>query len=611
MRERKIPKRKRIRVDGVFDIECQGWNKFVLGVTMTKNGESVVHYRPEDMVDEMLNYGGVWWSHNGGKYDTLQVLEVLRGWGIGQSVSLAQSRVTRTMGAGLTIRDSYALVPMGLESMAQMGRVQVPRLWFDCSCSEDCGGYCAIRRNMSYYLRLRLEEYCVEDCRALLAGLTALQEFADDRDYDLLGTIGGSSWATARRTLGLQTADFSPSQWRRLREGYYGGRCSVFRPVVHESVGHWDIGSAYPSALANAELPTGELTEHGSRSARKALADARPGIYSVTVLVPEMHIPPLAWGWGLGISFPHGVVSGAWTLADIHHAESYGCKITAVEWAMTWSDSQCVFKEWISRIYELRSRMGKDTVWGKWLRDFPNSLCGKMAERPDKRFLRLNPPTGDIVRCPVTRPCTLTACSGVCGSWEQVDQWGQMWSVPFYRQSESGHIHWAAYITASARAQHHSQLVDHGKDVVYCDTDSLWGTGLVPPSPCGSGLGEWSLKCRASEWEGPAPKAYAYTDEKTGERIIRSSGAMLSPAEWTKGSAVQDRGVMSVVQAARHGHGLFARANRKWTLPRHGEWYGDRRITTDGTTRPVTTKELRIRLNERNEQRRQQRDKEA
>lgn len=607
MLARKIPVRKRLRVDGVFDIECHGWNKFVLGVTMTKDGQSTVHYSPEDMVDEMLNCGGVWWSHNGGKYDTLQVLEILRRWGIGQSISLAQSRVTRTMGSGLTIRDSYALVPMGLEAMAQMGKVLTPKLWFDCECELDCGGYCAIRRNMSYYLRLRLEEYCTEDCRALLAGLTALQEFADDHDYDLLGTIGGSSWATARRTLGLPTADFSPSQWQRLRTGYYGGRCSVFRPVVRESVGHWDISSAYPAALANAELPVGEPTEHGSRSAGKALADGRPGIYSATVLVPDCHIPPLAWGWGNGLGFPVGMVSGAWTATDIQYAEYVGCKVHSVQWAMTWNKSERVFGDWVGRIYQLRHRLGKDSVWGKWLRDFPNSLCGKMAERPEKRFLRLNPPASDIVYCPAQRPCTLTSCSGVCGSWEQVDQWGEMWAVPFYRQSDAGHVHWAAYITAASRAKHHSGMAGHGKDAVYCDTDSLWSTGTDSPEPSGDGLGEWTLKCRAAEWEGVAPKAYAYTDEKTGERVIRSSGATMTAADWTAGNAIQDRGVLSVTEAARSGHGLFTRAGKKWTLPRHGEWYGDRRLSSDGTTRPATVAELRTRLNERTRERRERR----
>lgn len=603
---RKIVARKRLRIDGAFDIECQGWNKFVRGVTIAIDGDiqSIqIHKTPDSMVDAMLKHRGSWWGHNSGKYDGLQVLEILRSRGIGQSISMAQSRVTRTMGAGLTIRDSYALVPMGLECLAQMGNVLIPKLWFDCNCQDDCGGYCAISRSMPYYMMKRLEEYCVQDCSALISGLHALQGFADENDYDLCGTIGGSAWATARRVLDLPDAKFSPSEWQRLRSAYYGGRTHVLRPIVHVPGTHWDIGSAYPSALADTELPVGEVTGRGSRGATRALATGLPGIYSCTIRVPDQRIPPLPWGWGQGISFPVGVVSGAWTLNEIQYAEESGCAVDSVHWGMTWNETSRVFADWVGQIYHLRSVLGKSSAWGQWLRLFPNSLCGKMAERPDKRFLRMNPPNSDIVVCPVSRPCTLTSCSGVCGSWEQVDRWGQMWSVPFYKLSDCAHVHWAAYITAASRSVHRDGIESHGSDAIYCDTDSLWTSGQSSPSPAGDGLGQWSLKCRFLDFEAPAPKAYAYTDEETGEYIVRSAGAAMKPREWTSGEHVQDRGVLSILDAARSGHGLFTRAHRRWTLPRHGEWYGDRRLSVDGSTMAVTCSELRDRLNERTRER--------
>lgn len=592
--------RKRIRVDGVFDIECWAWSNFKVGVTMTADGDSEIHRSPGSMVDAMFRAGGVWWGHNSGGYDTLQVLEILRQRGVGQSISMSGSRVSRTMGGGLTIRDSYSLVPMGLEAFAEMAKRIVPRLWFECKCGNDCGGYCAIRKRMPYYMERRLEEYCVEDCATLLAGLRALSEFAEENDFDLCGTIGGSSWATAKRVIGIPDAEMSASQWTRIRSAYYGGRCSVFRPIVHASGSHWDICSAYPSALANTSLPTGPPRELGSRSAMAAMARDIPGIYSCTINVPDMHVPPLPWGWGkTGLSFPIGTVSGVWTLIEIQYAESLGCEVTGVEWAMVWDEDSTLFGEWIGKIYALRDYLGKDTAFGGWLRLFPNSLVGKMAERPDKRFLRLNPPISDIVACPATRPCTLESCSGVCGAWEQVDKWGEMWSVPFYRHSESGHIQWAAYVNAASRITHRNGIDGAGTDAIYAHTDSLWTTRPEPPMPSGHGLGQWSLKCRWSEWESPALQSYAYTDEKTGERITHSAGIMISPAEWEKGMASQDRGVMSVIEAARRGNGLFSRAHRKWTLPEHGSWYGDRILGVDGITRPVTCGQLRTRLNER------------
>lgn len=599
--------RKRLRVDGVYDIECQGWSRFVTGCTIAISGVKLVteiHDSPESMVDAMLRNGGSWWGHNSGKYDGLQVLEVLRQRGIGQSISMAQSRVTRTMGAGLTLRDSFALVPLGLEAMCEMSGQLTPKLWFDCHCERDCGGYCAIKRGMPYYMRKRLEEYCVQDCQGLYHGLMALQEFADANDYDLLGTIGGSAWATAQRTMGLPNADFSPSQWHRLRTAYYGGRTAVLRPIVRDSGSHWDIGSAYPGSLANTPLPMGGFTERGSRGASWAMGHDKPGIYSCTINVPDEHIPPLPWRWGDGLSFPTGTVSGAWPLPEIQYAESVGCTVQAVHWGINWEYTDKVFGQWTRDIYALRSKVGKSSAWGKWLRLFPNSVVGKMAERPDKRFLRMNADPSQIVACPVRKPCTLTECSGVCGAWEQVDKWGQMWSVPFYKLSKCGHVHWASYVTAASRMQHRDGMVPHGRDAVYVDTDSLWTTAADAPSPHGDGLGEWSRKGGWHElFEAPAPKSYGYVDEKTSEWVVCSAGASINAREWTKGEHVQDRGVLSILDAARSGHGLFTRSHRKWTLPRHGEWYGDRKITATGTTRPVTINELRIRLDERTRQR--------
>ena len=590
---KKLDSRKKIRIDGVFDIECVGWDEFLVGVTMTSGGETIVHHTADDMVDEMLYRGGHWWGHNSGKYDTLLVLEVLRRRGISQSISTSSSRVTRTMGGGLTIKDSYALIPMGLNAAAEMGGELKPSLWFDCHCGHSCGGYCSIYRGMPRYMLDRVAEYCVGDCRALIKTLRKLSDFADDNDIDLTGTIGGSSWATAKRTIGIPDATYSSSEWERLRQAYYGGRCTVFRPLNPSCVpagSHYDISSAYPASLASTELPMGPHYERGKRAATAALASGTVGIYSCTIRVPGDNVPALPWAIGTGMSFPCGIVSGVWTSTEIAYAESIGCKVDDVHWGVVWNSSAVLFDDWIGNLYEKRIRHGKDSVWGKWLRLFANSLTGKLAERPYKRFLRMCPDLADIRLCDASPPCTLTSCC--CDAWEQVDKWGEVWSVPFYKMSPSAHVHWAAFVTAATRIQQHAELV--ACDADYCDTDSCW-TQHGAPAETGNGLGEWERKCGYLTFESVAPKHYAYTDEETGEFIICSAGAFLSVAEWTTGASVQDRGVKSIVDAARSGRGLFSRAHRRWTLPKHGEWYGDRRLGSDGRTYPVTCQELRER----------------
>jgi hypothetical protein len=604
--QERAPERKRLSVSGVFDIEAYGWDQFLIGVTQTRSGDIEVHETPDSMVRYMLFMGGTWWGHNSGKYDSLQLLDVMHGMGKSQSVSLSGGRATRVMGAGLTLRDSYALIPMALDYAADMGGVLRPRLWLDCTCGRDCDGYCRLRKRMPPYMKQRVIDLCIQDCGALMSALVALDEFAERYDFDLTGTIGGSAWATARRLMGLPNAEFSASQWARIRSAYYGGRCSVFRPIIKERGHHYDIGSAYPHALATASLPCGEASELGARSALAAMATDTPGIYSCTMHVPDMRVPPLPWALGSGLSFPTGTIAGCWALPEIWYAESVGCEIRSVEWAMTWDSESRLFSDFIRRVYEVRSTYGKASPWGMWLRLFANSLCGKFAERPDKRYVRMNPDLPEIGICEARAPCTLSSCSGACGAWEQLDKWGTIWSVPFYRPSDAGHIHWAAYLTAASRMQHHASLAAD-ESVAYCDTDSLWTTANASPEPAGSGIGEWARKCGFLDFEAVAPKCYAYTDEVTGEYIVCSAGATLSATEWRSGVANQDRGVMSLVDAARAGGALFRRAHRTWTLPKHGEWYGDRKLSSDGTTHPVTCPQLRTRLNERRAEQRAKR----
>jgi hypothetical protein len=592
-------KRRSIRVDGTWDIECASWDKPVVAVTHHRTEGTAVHATVALATERMLSLGGYWWSHNGGAYDTLAALEVLRDWGVAMQISLSGAKVSRAQGAGLTLCDSYSLIPLGLEVASEIAGVPAPALNWPCDCGQHCGGYCAIRVGMSESMLAQLAEYCICDTVVLMDTLDALCAFAERQDFDLRGTIGGSAWATARRVLGIPDSDMPASTWKRIRSAYYGGRVSVFRPRVIGGGRHWDISSSYPAALSVASLPVGEPMEYGGRNARQYLTARRPGVYACTVSVPESPAPPLPWTWRHGTSYPVGKVSGAWTLPELDLAESRGCVVDDVSWCVIWPGEERVFGELMRAWTDTRFRCGKETALGKWMRLFPNSLPGKFAERPDRRFVKLHPELSAIRTCRAVAPCTRKLCSGACEAWGQIDTWGEMWSVPYYRPATSGHVHWGAYTTAIARAALLGGIESQGGGVVYCDTDSLWTTSHRKPNPTGGGLGDWTLKHTWGDWRCAAPKSYSFVDGRTGELTVRSAGARLHAREWLEGEASQDRGVNSFIDAARESRGLFRAKRHVWTLPRFGMdtgWYGDRLLDADtGCTYPATCETLRKR----------------
>lgn len=564
-------------VTGTFDIECASWNKFAVAATYEPATGSAIHRSRAALVDHMIRAGGTWWSHAGGIYDLLAVSEEIRRRGLPCTVDLSGHRVSRIVCGKLTLRDSWSLVPLSLDAAAEMAGEVAPHLPFACSCGLACGGFCTIRPGDK---RSGLADYCAADARVLYLVLQAVDEFAEREGIILKGTLGASAWATARDTLGLADADIAPPIWRAIRRAYFGGRVTIARPRESGPGVHYDISGAYPASLAACHLPDGEWRQLGSRAAMTALARQQPGVYDATVDVPRDTFMP-----ALPVrleddrtTYPVGRISGTWVELELRSAVERGAKIIAVDSAIVWERTRQLFAPIISRWHRLRQAAGKKTAWGRWLRLVPNSLTGKLAERPDRRSVRMHPE--EIKICEGRRPCTNLRCSGRCGAYEQLDIDGQIWSVPFYRPARSGHIHWAAYLTAHTRGVWLDGADRVGGALVYGDTDSIWLRGHRTPGKTGDALGAWEYKHGWTEWQCVAPKSYRFRDPSIGT-VVRTAGLSITDDEWDQGFATSDRGVLGFVEAARTSRGLFRRAHRRFSLSSRAAdtgLYGDRRL---------------------------------
>jgi hypothetical protein len=574
-----------MKISGTLDIECAAWDQFAAAATYEPtqggdgNGTTTIHRSIASVVDYLLSKPrSTWYAHAGGNYDFLAIAEELRRRQIPCAVDLAGARVSRVVGGGITLRDSWPLVPLSLGTACALAGERAPVLTLPCRCGLTCGGYCAIRPNDP---RPQVADYCAADARVLYRVLCAVRDHANDLGLVLRGTLGGTAWATAKSDLGLPDADLSPALWRQVRFGYYGGRVTITRPRATGPGTHWDMSSAYPAALATTPIPHGEVGSASGKDALRCLAMDRPGIYSCIVTVPEMFLPPLPARQGERVTYPTGTFRGVWSLHELRAAMVRGVTIDTVKWCVVWEHSSVLFEDLIDKWWRARARAGKKTPLGEWLRLLANSFTGKLAEGPERKSARMFP--DEIKVCKGKRPCNTKRCVGACGAMEQLDLWGQVWGVPFYRPATSGHIQWAAYLTAATRERWLYGAESQGRDLVYGDTDSIWTTSRVAPQPSGAGLGRWEYKHSWTDWTCAAPRAYRYRDQLGGQ-VMRTSGMKISEAEWNHGRASSDRGVLSFVEAARVGKGLFKRRSQVYTLPTRGTdtgWYGDRKLDAE------------------------------
>jgi hypothetical protein len=535
----------------------------------------------DELVDAILALpvGAQVWAHGGGRYDTLWLLDrlALRG-----SIPDAQVFMSGASASsirfkrGPILRDSSRLIPMTLSQAALLAgpaREKSPT-GLDCICAHRCGGYCAMKVNMEPTAWASVEQYLVSDVELLRDVLEGLIRYCDESTIDLRGTLGGSAWATAQRWCSVPAASWDARVYDRVIEGYYGGRVEVGR-VEAPTIERYDRRAAYPAGLLE-PVPIGEPVQLDARRAALAWARARPGVYRATVRVPEQLAPPLPVRVRERIAYPYGTITGAWSHAELRYAlEVAGCELVRWGGAIAWAEERADLAPYALEAFELRSR-APSAAHERWLKLLSNALPGKLGQGAEWPVVRLGDLSGDR-------------------AWSQVGRSPWVWSRVTWRIAESAHVHWASTITARARVELHEQIAHAGSSWCYSDTDSVVSTSALTRG-LGEGLGEWSYDGPGTDWRARAPKCYAY-ESGDGERVAHAAGipGALGGARWDQLAAGQpvtyDRGVESLIGAARRGGALFRRRANRYRLAPLGAWVGARRL--DGvTTRAPSVREL-------------------
>jgi hypothetical protein len=603
----KARRRASLQVDGTFDIETEAWSTFVAGALYVPGDIEKIQvftWREEEaFVDRLLSRKWEIWGHNAGRFDSLWLLKHVLKRKLPAKVVMSGASVIALDVDGAIFRDSARLYPTTLGRLAELGTLKKSSTDLPCSCGtkQTCGGYCSIARNMSDALFSRLKTYLINDVECLYSALDALCTFADRHDIDLCPTVGSSAWATAKRLYGIEAADWSGGSigktalYAKARNAYYGGRTQVIRPESPRGF-HYDINSAYPAALSQLALPTGERRELHGDDASRAYASGQLGLFRASVRVPECVLPPLPIRTRLRTAYPVGAFSGWWTGVELQSAMSRGATVLRVDEAIAWSDGEMVLKPFCDFVWGLRYEAGKRTALGGWLKFLANSLTGKCAMRPEREEI-VSLPEGSF--CPADFPCfgvcpsfggpapprcCMHACTGACGALQPIGsvELG-LYSSEKIVFTSCMHVEWAGYLTAATRAKLFSFAGD-GNDAVYMDTDSLFceeerHDGL------GDKLGDWGVEDKYANFFAHAPKTYRYaSSDGTSKAAAKGVPRALENFDALTTGVALEAGVNTLKSAVRSGD-LFSRRQLSRKIHADGVHYGDRVLGTDGMTR--------------------------
>lgn len=580
-----------IRIDGVFDIECEAWDRFVVGEVLTSEGERFVS-RDEDIFwAELRRREGYYWGHHAGRYDSMWALDMAMERGDDPNISPRGSGILQLRIGKLFLCDSAALWPDKLEKISEICDARKMPFPLRCRCgTEGCKGYCAIRRSMPERDYRAVEEYLHGDCEALLQSMLALIERAEADGFDLRATIGTTAWNTAKAWCDLPDCTHELGTYRLIREGYAGGMTMVGRPLAASGHRH-DIHASYPAALSRGQLPVGGVVVHTTgRAAGAALRKGRPGVYQCSVHVPDMAYPPLGFRAGDRLLYPTGLVDGAWTALEIEYAESLGCRVVSVRGGASFPRTEAMLRDYAERVWALRARALdgglKDQAYAAWLKWAANSCTGKLAQKETHDVY-------EYVRghaCGDGDPVIRRGPHGHLLAWEGT------------RVAPCAHVEWAAYLTADARIELHRQIqhAEETGDFLYCDTDSVYSSERLTRR-IGDDLGEWGYEGEMRAWCALAPKLYRYectgcAKHPSGGVHVRGKGMPdLSDAGFRAlqdgESWVSERGVLGLRTALASEGRIFRRRRLERSHRPYPGWIGGRVLLDDGSTRPPTVAE--------------------
>ena len=284
-----------------------------------------------------------------------------------------------------------------------------------------------------------------------------------------------------------------------LRRGYSGGRVEVFRPGYWPSLHVYDINSLYPYAMTVTKVPC---------SARgcwvNSINDERVGCYEIEFQQHDRSIPAI---FSIGGN-PAYVGRGVYFTPEIRLARDLGLRVCPIR-GYEFMDTEFLFAGFVHRLYKLRTDFGEplSTV----VKFILNSLYGKFGQHTERTSLVAVDSMDEVLELMKQ------------GDVREISEELSIYAVPQKVKGSCEHVGIAGMITSAARVILYKGLLQAGKGLVYCDTDSVHTTQRFPDTFLSRNLGDFKLEF-SGEGVYTGKKLYALRDSASGETKIRAKG---------------------------------------------------------------------------------------
>lgn len=290
------------------------------------------------------------------------------------------------------------------------------------------------------------------------------------------------------------------------REGYYGGRCEIFRRG-EQTVQSYDVNSMYVAIMRDEKVPNPSKTVYTKDAAEieDLIESGEHLMVRGRVTVPKCIVGSLPYRQKETgkLIFPWGTWEGVYHSHELRTAFEYGAELSDIKNALYYPETDYYFRDFATMTLEGRkqAKLEGDNATEQLYKYYGNGLYGKFGQRNGggKRYIRLEEYSEDVVG--------LTIIEDAFGEpWVQEDESkgiDALHSFPVV----------SATVTALARAKLLKPLMMNEEVIVYCDTDSVKLCGYPDGIPISKEPGDWDYEYEATQvFYGPK----MYADKRKG-----------------------------------------------------------------------------------------------
>lgn len=489
---------------GAFDTETRGMGGKILMMQWGIFGKVYTDTMPgmvETFLDFAMRYPApvVWYCHFA-QYDWRYFMGIFAARKMDVQIHMRsdsaayQITIKNAKGKKVILRDSWALWPGTLESLAKSFCPELPKLQIDVANFDPTNP-----EHIAYARR---------DVEILLCGLPRLFSMLY-RHFGVQpnGTTASTAikaWQSKIPHREYHSGSVHNARELYIRSAYYGGLVFLTDTNIVEDAITVDRNSSYPASMCEFGVPSGACYRV------KEFQNDRMAIYTVRVRAPDnLTIPILPARNERGaMRWFRGEFVTTVTNRELVFAANNGYEILEIIEGIAWEDIIFPFNEFIDLCKSIREKY-KGLSEEALAKLMQNALYGKYGSRRERLrvFAEHNATEEDLIGA---EPY------GDEGNWylkREFDE--EMLCKP----------EWSVFITAHARLSLLQNAYSCGpENVIYGDTDSLTiRRGHEHSVDIGSKYGQWKVEKEWAQFRAIAPKVYSGV-LKTGERIAAAKG---------------------------------------------------------------------------------------